>query len=182
MPWICYGTLDLFSQSINCCSLFNCLAQRHLHFSLWGRGKPFTSTSTSQLTPHSAGLGFRLVTSWPTVAGAWVAVLSLNTHCEAIEHNETACTQALSDDMPSMHRPNLHPLLPYEMHLLYVIMPFEVHRQRDINSTSVFGQLIPSVHSHHSWCYRVLAHRKKKKKERPLWSLYTTPPTGLTTP
>lgn len=27
------------------------------------------------------------------------------------------------------------------MHLLYVIMLFEVHRQRDISSTSVFGQL-----------------------------------------
>lgn len=76
-----------------------------------------------------------------------MAAPSINTHCEAIEHNETACTQALSDDMPSMHPPNLHPLLLYEMHLLYVIMLFEAHRQRDINSTSVFGQLIPSVHS-----------------------------------
>lgn len=53
--------------------------------------------------------------------------LSLNAGCEAIEHNEAACTQALSDDMPSMHRPNLQPLLPYEMHLLYVIVLFEAH-------------------------------------------------------
>lgn len=33
------------------------------------------------------------------------------------------------------------------MHLLYVIVFFEVHREQDISSTSVFGQLIPSVHS-----------------------------------
>lgn len=83
----------------------------------------------------------------PTAAQTWVAAPSLNTHCEAIEHNEAACTQALKDDMPSMHQPNLHPLLPYEMHLLYVIMPFEAHRLRDISSTSVFGQLFPSVPS-----------------------------------
>lgn len=74
-------------------------------------------------------------------------MLSLNTNCEATEYNETACTQALSNDMPSMHQPNLHPLLPYEMHLLYVIMLFEAHRQQDISSTSVFGQHIPLVHS-----------------------------------
>lgn len=43
--------------------------------------------------------------------------------------------------MASMQQPNLHPLSPYEMHLLYVIMLSEVHRQRDISSTSVFGQL-----------------------------------------
>lgn len=97
--------------------------------------------------PDSAGLGFKLVTFQLIAVRAWVAAPSLNTHCEAIEHNETACTQALSDDMPSMHQPSLHPLLPYEMHLLYVIMLFEAHRRRDISSTSVFGQLIPSVHS-----------------------------------
>lgn len=96
--------------------------------------------------PDSAALGFKLVTFRPTVAWAWVAVLSLNTLCEAVEHNEIACTQALSNDMPSMHQPNLHPLLLYEMHLLYVIMLFEAHRQQDISSTSVFGQLIPLVH------------------------------------
>lgn len=105
-----------------------------------------------------AGLRFNVVTFCSIVAGAWVAVLSLNTHCQPIEHNETVCTQALSDDMPSMHQPNLQPLLPYKMHLLYVIMLFEAHRQQDINSTSVFGQLIPSVHST-ALCYRSL-HRR----------------------
>ena len=95
----------------------------------------------------SAGLWFKLVTSHTAVASIWVAVLSLNTHSEPTEHNDTACTQALSDDMPSMHQPNLQPLLPYKMHLLYVIMGFEVHRQQDISSTSVFGPFIPSVHS-----------------------------------
>lgn len=35
----------------------------------------------------------------------------------------------------------------YKMHLLYVIMLFEAHRLQDISSTSVFGQLIPSVYS-----------------------------------
>lgn len=134
------------------------------------RGKHFSSTSP---LPDSAGLGFKLVTFQPTVAWAWVAVQSLNTHCEAIEHNETACTQALSDDMPSMHQPNLHPLLLYEMHLLYVIMLFEAHRQQDISSNSVFGQLIPSVHST-AW---VLSGPYTQEK-RPLWSLSTTPPTG----
>lgn len=119
---------------------------------------------------HSKGLGFKLVTFRPTVAWAWVAALSLNTHCEAIEHNETACTQALSDDMPSMRQPNLHPLLPYEMHLLYVIMLFEAHRQQDISSTSVFGQLIPSVHSTARGVIGSL-HTGK----RPLWRLLTTP-------
>lgn len=137
MPWICKS---IFTVQVTPCALL----------------KDTSTLATEEgesishlLPPH------RL--SWPGIqtsdlpapfgAGAWVAAPSLNTHCEAIEHNETACTQALSDDMPSMHQPNLHPLLPYEMHLLYVIMLFEEHRQRDINSTSVFGQLIPSVHS-----------------------------------
>lgn len=97
--------------------------------------------------PHSPGLGFELVTFWPTIVWAWVAVLSLNTHCKATEHNETACTQVVSDDMPSIRQPNLHPLLPYKMHLLCVIALFEAHRQQNISSTSVFGRLIPSFHS-----------------------------------
>lgn len=98
--------------------------------------------------PRWADRGFKLVTFRPTVAvRAWVAAASLNTLRQAIEHNETACTQALGDDMLSMHQPNLQPLLPYEMHLLYVIMLFEAQRQRDISSTSVFGQLIPQVQS-----------------------------------
>lgn len=43
----------------------------------------------------------------------------------------------------------------YEMHLLYVIVLFETHRPQDISNTSVFGQLIPSVHCAASsviWC------------------------------
>lgn len=92
-------------------------------------------------------MGFKLVTFWPTVAWAWVAALSLNTYCKALKHNESACTQALSNDMPTMHQLNLHPLLPYEIHLLYVTMLFEAHRQQDISSSSFFGQLIPLVHS-----------------------------------
>ncbi|KAI4801503.1 hypothetical protein KUCAC02_019398, partial [Chaenocephalus aceratus] len=47
-----------------------------------------------------AGLRCNVVTFCSSAAGAWVAVLSLNTHCQPIEHNETLCTQALSDDMP----------------------------------------------------------------------------------
>lgn len=102
--------------------------------------------------PDSACLQFKLVTFRLTAARAWVAVLSLNTHCKSIEHNQTACTQALSDDMPSMHQPNLHPLLPYKMHLLYVIILFEAHRHRDISSTlaSSFHQLTPPPGSLHS--------------------------------
>lgn len=92
-----------------------------------------------------------------------MAALSLSTHREAIEHAETAGTQALSDDTPSMHRSNLHPLLPCEMHLLYVIMLFEAHRQRDINSTSVFGQLIPSVHSTAQGVIGAL-HKERERK------------------
>lgn len=121
--------------------------------------------------PHLEGQGFKLVTFRPTVAWAWVAVPSLNTRCKANEHNETACTQALSDDMPSMPRPNLHPLLPYEMHLLYVIMLFEAHRQQDISSTSVFSQLIPSVNST-ACCVIRSSHTQKM----PLRRLWTKPP------
>lgn len=100
-----------------------------------------------------------LVTFRLSASRAWVAAMPLNTHCKATEHNETARTQALSDDMQSMHKPNLHPLSPYKMHLLYVIMLFEAHRQRDISSTSVFGQFIPSVHL---ICYQVLTPKKKR--------------------
>lgn len=96
-----------------------------------------------------------------------MAVLSLNTRCKATEHNETACTQVVSDDMPSMHQPNLHLLLPYEMHLLYVIMLFEAHRQQNISSTSVFGQLIPSVHSTAPSVIRSL-YTGKKASMKPL--------------
>lgn len=53
----------------------------------------------------------------------------------------------------------------YEMHLLYVIVLFEAHRLQDISNTSVFGQLIPSVHSATRsviWCL----HRGRKKKKK----------------
>lgn len=86
-----------------------------------------------------ASQGLKPVTFQPTATRAWVAALPLNTHCKGIEHNESSCTQALSDDIPSMRKPNLQPLLPWEMHLLYVIVLFEAHSQRDISSTSVFG-------------------------------------------
>lgn len=96
---------------------------------------------------HWVGLGFKLVTFWPTVACAGVATLSLITHCKALKHNESACTQALSNDMPTMHRQNLHPLLTYEIHLLYFIMLVETHRRQDISSSSLLGQLTPLDHS-----------------------------------
>lgn len=122
------------------------------HFRLSNSSRSALRKEDTLLT-DLAGLRCNVVTFCSIAAGAWVAVLSLNTHCQPIEHNETLCTQALSDDMPSMHQPNLQPLLPYKMHLLYVIVLFEAHRQQDINSTSVFGQLIPSVHST-TRCYR----------------------------
>lgn len=45
----------------------------------------------------------------------------------------------LAMTMPTMHQMNLHPLLPHEIHLVYVIELFEAHRRQDISSSSVFG-------------------------------------------
>lgn len=53
----------------------------------------------------------------------------------------------------------------YEMHLLYVIVLFEAHRQSDIRSTSVSGLL--SFHLF-TLCYQVFTHRGGGGAVKPL--------------
>ncbi|TNN85447.1 hypothetical protein EYF80_004469 [Liparis tanakae] len=63
----------------------------------------FDGPSTLHYCKSQLARGFKQVTFRPHCSQSFsVAALSLSTHREAIEHAETAGTQALSDDTPSL--------------------------------------------------------------------------------